>query len=118
MQISDLENEGFNVEEALEFCVDDEDIYMEVLETALEEGREKVPLFVELMANKDFDRYIIEAHGLKNAAKQIGCDNLSEIAKTSEFAGKAGEFDKLIANHQPLLAEYERVLDVMSQLFE
>lgn len=117
MQISDLESEGFNLAEALEFCADDEEIYLEVLETALEEGREKIPLFKELMESKDFDRYIIEAHGLKNAARQVGCDNLSEIAKKSELSGKAGDFDTMVANHETLLSEYERVLDVMAKLF-
>lgn len=117
MTISDLSSKGFNVEEAMEFCVDDEEIYLEVLETALEEGKEKVPLFKELLVNKDFDRYIIEAHGLKNAAKQIGCDNLSEIAKTSELSGKAGDIDAMVANHDALLEEYERVLEVIEQLF-
>jgi HPt (histidine-containing phosphotransfer) domain-containing protein len=117
MLISELGDYGFNLSEAMELCADDEDIYKEVLETALEEGREKIPFLEELMTAKDYDRYIIEAHGLKNAARQIGCDNLSEIAKTSELAGKAGEIDKMIANHETLLAEYKRVVDVMAQLF-
>ena len=74
MQISDLQDYGFNLEEAMELCIGDEEIYLEVLDTALEEGEEKIPLLKDLMANGDFDRYIIEAHGLKNAAKQIGAD--------------------------------------------
>lgn len=117
MQISDLEQYGFNLAEAMELCVDDEDIYREVLETALEEGREKIPFMQELMDKKDFDRYIIEAHGLKNAARQIGCDNLSEMAKDSELSGKAGNLDKVVSNHEALMAEYQRVVDVMAQLF-
>ena len=118
MLISELANYDFNLSEALEFCADDEDIYKEVLETALEEGREKIPFMNDLMSGKDFDRYIIEAHGLKNAARQIGCDRLSDMAKESELAGKAGDIDKMVSNHEALMTEYNRVVDVMAKLFD
>ena len=118
MQISDLAAYGFNIAEGLELCADDEDIYKEVLETALEEGREKLPLFEELIKNGDYDRYIIEAHGLKNAARQIGCDKLSDMAKESELTGKAGDMGAVVANHPALMAEYKRVIDAMAKLFE
>lgn len=118
MQISDLENYGFNTAEGLELCVDDEEIYMEVLETALEEGKEKIPFIDELMKEKNYERYIIEVHGLKNAAKQIGCDKLSEMAKDSELSGKAGKFDYIESKHEELMDEYRRVVAVMSRLFE
>ena len=118
MLVSELANYGFNLSEAMELCADDEDIYKEVLETALEEGREKIPFINELMAGKDFDRYIIEAHGLKNAARQIGCDKLSDIAKESELTGKAGDMGAVVANHPALIEEYKRVIDAMALLFE
>lgn len=117
MQISDLAQYGFNLDEAMELCIGDEDIYREVLETALEEGREKVPLMKELMENGDFDRYIIEAHGLKNAAKQIGADDLSEMAKSLELEGKAGHFDFVKDNHEKLVNKYQEVVDLLAQLF-
>ena len=118
MEIRDLENYGFNIAEGLELCADDEDIYKEVLETALEEGREKIPFIAELMEKKDYERYIIEVHGLKNAARQIGCDKLSDMSKTSELAGKAGDFATVDANHEAILEEYRRVTDAIAMLFE
>ena len=116
MQLSDLEKFGFNVSEALELCVGDEDIYREVLKTAYEEGREKLPLFKDLMEKEDFNRYIIEAHGLKNAAKQIGALELSEIAKASELEGKAGHIDFLKENHEKLMSKYAEVVDILAKL--
>ena len=117
MQIQDLKNYGFDVEEAMELCINDEDIYREVLETALEEGREKVVLFEELFEKGDFDRYTIESHGLKNAARQIGAIELSEIAKASELDGKAGNLDAVKARHEQLLSKYKEILDAIAQLF-
>lgn len=117
MEIRDLAEKGFNLEEAMELCINDEDIYREVLETALEEGREKVPFMKEIFESGDFDRYIIEAHGLKNAAKQIGADELSEVAKASELAGKAGDMDFVKGNHDKLITMYQDMLDILSELF-
>ena len=117
MQIKDLAGHGFDLEEAMELCIGDEEIYKEVLETALEEGREKIPLLKNLMETEDYERYIIEAHGLKNAAKQIGAVNLSEIAKKSELEGKAGHIGFMKENHERLLSEYSKVVEVLQELF-
>lgn len=117
MVIQDLANHGFNLEEAMELCIGDEDIYKEVLETALEEGNEKIPYMKKLMEDGDMERYIIEAHGLKNAAKQIGADGLSEMAKASELEGKAGHIDFVKENHEKLMGAYQGVVDVLSELF-
>lgn len=115
MNIDLLKANGFNVAEALELCVDDEEIYAEVLDTALEEGREKLVLFEELMSADDMSRYTIEAHGLKNAAKQIGADELSELAKASEFDGKEGRISDLKARHSLLMEKYRKVCDVVEE---
>lgn len=117
MQISDLANYGFDVEAAMELCINDEDIYREVLEAFLEEGREKLPLFDELIVNNDMDRYIIEAHGLKNAAKQVGAEELSEEAKDSELSGKEGKLDYVKEKNDKLVSLYKETLDVIEQLF-
>ena len=117
MELSDLERFGFNLSEAMELCVDDEEILREVLETALEEGREKIPFLNQLMETKDYDRYVVEVHGLKNAAKQIGLDDLSEMAKASEFDGKDGKFDDMVGRHADLVALYEKYMKVLEELF-
>ncbi|MCQ2524093.1 MAG: Hpt domain-containing protein [Lachnospiraceae bacterium] len=117
MQVSDLTNYGFDVASAMELCIDDEEIYKEVLEAFLEEGREKIPLFNELIANNDTDRYIIEVHGLKNAAKQVGATKLSDEAKDSELSGKEGKLDYIKEKNPMLVNLYQETLDVIAQLF-
>ena len=117
MTIKDLENYGINLDEAMELCIGDEDIYKEVLETFMEEGREKLVLMEDLMNAKDVERYIIEAHGLKNAAKQIGADELSAMSKDSEFDGKEGRPDSMFERHSLLMEKYRSIVDVISQLF-
>ena len=40
----DLTIKGFDVDEGIRLCGDDEEIYMEVLWAAMEEGKQKIPL--------------------------------------------------------------------------
>ncbi len=114
--VYDLANHGFDVEAGIAMCADDEDIYLEVLEAALEEGREKIPFIRECYDSKDFERYCIEVHGLKNAAKSIGAQHLSDLAKVQEFAVKENTLDKVHEGVDELLAQYRDVVDALEEL--
>lgn len=116
--IDDLEKRGFQIDEGIAMCAGDEDIYMEVLEAALEEGREKIPLIRELYETKDYERYCIEVHGLKNAMKTIGAEKLSTAAKIQEFAVKENELQLVEDGVEALLREYQQVVDALEELFE
>ena len=114
--IDDLGNRGFDVEEGIAMCAGDEEIYMEVLEAALEEGREKLPLIREYYEQKDFERYCIEMHGLKNAMKSIGANKLSEAAKEQEFAVKENNLQLVDDRVEDVLAQYRDIVDVLEEL--
>ncbi len=114
--ISDLEKRGFDVEEGIVMCAGDEEIYLEVLDAALEEGREKLPLIRECYERKDYERYCIEMHGLKNAMKSIGVGKLSEAAREQEMAVKEKRFDLVDENVEDVLAQYRDVIDVLNEL--
>lgn len=114
--IDDLEKRGFDVEEGIAMCAGDEEIYLEVLEAALEEGKEKLPLIKECYERKDFDRYCIEMHGLKNAMKSIGAGFLSEAAKEQEFAVKENNLRVVDEGVENVLAQYRDVIDALEEL--
>lgn len=114
--IDDLGNRGFEVEEGIAMCAGDEEIYMEVLEAALEEGQEKLPLIREYYEQKDFERYCIEMHGLKNAMKSIGANKLSEAAKEQEFAVKENNLQLVDEHVEDVLAQYQDIVDVLEEL--
>lgn len=118
MTVYDLRDRGFDVDSALSLCVESEDIYKEVLETALEEGLEKIPFIRECAEKEDFKRYCIEVHGLKNAARQIGAVELSDMSFEHEKAAKAENYDFIKENYEKLLAFYQETLDVLKELFE
>ncbi len=114
--IEDLTGRGFDVEEGIAMCAGDEEIYVEVLEAALEEGKEKLPLLKDCYERKDFERYGIEMHGLKNAMKSIGALQLSEAAKEQEFAVKENNLQLVDEKVESVLAQYRDVVDALEEL--
>lgn len=114
--IYDLEKRGFDVEEGIAMCAGDEEIYVEVLDAALEEGREKIPLIRECYAQKDYERYCIEMHGLKNAMKSIGASCLSDAARDQEMAVKANNLHLVDEGVDTVLDQYQSVVDALEEL--
>lgn len=114
--IADLADRGFVVEDGIEMCAGDEELYLEVLEEALEEGEEKIPLIRRLYEQRDYEQYLIEVHGLKNAMRSIGANHLSEAAKIQEFAVKEQTYEKIDENVEALLMEYRAVVDALKEL--
>lgn len=114
--IDDLEKRGFDVEEGIVMCAGDEEIYLEVLDAALEEGREKLPFIRECYERKDFERYCIEMHGLKNAMRSIGASQLSEAAKEQELAVKENNLQLVDEKVEDVLVQYQGVIDVLEEL--
>lgn len=116
MTVYDLRERGFDVDSALELCVGSEEIYLEVLETALEEGLEKIPFIKECVEKEDFKRYGIEVHGLKNAARQIGANELSDLAFEQEKAAKADNYEYIKGTYEALLTHYQKTMGVLKEL--
>ncbi len=116
--IADLSDYGFNVDSGIAMCGEDEEIYLDVLAAALEEGEEKIPLIRQLYENKDYERYCIEVHGLKNAARSIGADHLSDAAKVQEFAVKENTLEKIDEGIDALLEEYRTIVNALHELLD
>jgi HPt (histidine-containing phosphotransfer) domain-containing protein len=58
-------------------------------------------------AERDFKNYEILVHALKSTSKMIGAMGLSELAASLEKAGNEGNGDKIRAEHEHFLADYE-----------
>lgn len=113
-----LAQKGFSIGTALEICADDTGLYMEVLETALEEGRRKYVIITESLAEEDYERYHVEVHALKNSARAIGAMELSELALEQEKAAKRQDYEAIGNGSSGLLAVYREVLEVLEELLD
>ncbi|MBR4344390.1 MAG: response regulator [Lachnospiraceae bacterium] len=104
--ISGLTEIGLDVKRALEYCMQDESFYAEIIHdfvSSTENNRAEMSGYLE---KKDFKNFGIKAHALKGLARTIGADELSEKAKALEMAAKAGDGAFIEENGQNLLEAY------------
>ena len=107
--------EGFdflNTEMGLEYCADDEEIYLEVLEGYVEEDRNEE---IEALFNaENWPEYRVVVHAIKSTSLTIGAEELSEKAKALEMAAAEGNGDFVKANHQEMIDMYKDILSKIS----
>lgn len=105
-----LKNKGYAVEEALRYCAGSEQIYKEVLHTALVEGKQKRVLLDECIKNQDLARYGIEVHGIGNVAKTIGALDFYKEARLQNERIRAGAYEEVAKGHLSFQKAYEKML--------
>ena len=102
---------GIDTAQGMGFCMEDEDIYREILEEYL--NSEKTQLLEECFVNKNWKDYKVYIHAVKSTSKTIGANKISDMALNLEMACKEGREDYLVANHSECMAEFKRTLDVV-----
>lgn len=95
---------------AMAYCADDEEIFVEVLEAYLEQGDEYKEKLAAYREAKDWKNYAIIAHAIKSTSMTIGAQELSELAKSHEFAGKADDENTINATYDRFISLYDEVL--------
>ena len=110
-----LENNGFLVDEGLHYCAGVERIYREVLDSAAQEGEEKIPILDQCMEEQDFHRYQIEIHGIKNVAQTIGDARLFEAASARNDALKAGKYEEAVKGHNAFRKLYQEEIALIQE---
>ena len=98
----------------LEFCAD-QDLYMEMLGSFVEEYEETKANIEETYASKDWATYAVRVHGLKSASKMIGAMPLADKAYELEMAGKESNEALIQEKTQALLDFYKETVDVICQ---
>ncbi len=69
------------------------------------ENKAKIQKFYD---EKDWKNYVILVHGLKSSMKSVGIMKLSNMCLELELAGKEQRIDFILANHDAMMAEYDR----------
>ena len=71
---------------------------------------------MEAYRNKDLKNYEIRVHALKSTSKTIGAHELSEKAKTLEYAAKEGNTALLEAENDGMLKAYEELVKNIEEI--
>ena len=105
-----------NKEMGLEFCMDDEEFYVEMLETYLEDSAEVVEFMKDAYANDDLGLYATKVHALKSTSKTIGAESLAELALELETAAKGNDLDTVKAKHDNCMTLYGDVVNAVREM--
>ena len=111
---NDLSMEGIDTMLGLSYSGGERSDYIEIVQIYYKSGVKKLQEIRDTYREKDWKNYTILVHSLKSMSMGIGAVALSELAKELEAAGKAEREDVILKKTDAMLAEYERVLSVIS----
>ncbi|MBO6162092.1 MAG: Hpt domain-containing protein, partial [Eubacterium sp.] len=111
---------GFNIEEAHSFTMEDDEFYMELLETYISGAEEKRNNIKKFYDEENWKDYQIAVHGLKSSSRTLGADQLADLAYAQELAAKAlqdgsGTEDAIRGGIEELLRVYNDTVEVIQQ---
>lgn len=101
-----LEQEGLNTQKGIMYCGGEEP-YIEILQSFCEDSRETYQSVQELFENEDWENYTIMVHGIKSAMGSIGAEDIQELARQLEFAGKENKIEFILQENSNLLTSYK-----------
>lgn len=110
-----LEAGGINTQSGLSYCQNDMEFYLELLEGFAQDAPRKEKGMDDFFKQGDFDNYRIIVHALKSAAKTVGADVLSEMARNAEDAAKNHDAGYIEEHQEGLLAKYREVVQCISE---
>ena len=113
--IEALSKNGINTENGLRNCAEDRELYIEILDSFIEEQPENSSKIRKDFETKNINDYRIRVHSLKSNAKTIGADELSEKALAQEMAAKQEDMAAIEAGVDELLKMYKQVADVIAK---
>lgn len=102
---STLKIEGLNIEYALRL-LGSEKLFLSILKEYYFAIDQKYFTIKSLFQNENWKDYTIEVHALKSISRQIGAEQLSDLAKELEAAGKRNDIDFIRENTERMLSIY------------
>ena len=102
-----------NVEEGLEYSMDSEEFYIEILQTYLEETADEIKQMDEHLATGNMEEYATLVHALKSSSRLIGAASLGEEAYALELKSKEGDVEFVRNRHDHLKQHTEKVFEAI-----
>lgn len=112
----DFEDLQIDIKQGITYCGTKED-YIDILRLQYEDSQENRNKIIDFYNKEDWDNYVIFVHGIKSSMKSIGINKLSDMCKELEYAGKEKRIDFIKENHDKMIQEYDKVMDVLGHNF-
>ena len=104
---------GADVKKGMNFCMNEESIYKEVLYEYASEADERYGFMEKYYNEKDWKNYSVYVHSLKSSSKTIGVMDLYEMAANLEKASKENDSETIERNHAKAMTRYRKIVDVI-----
>lgn len=105
--------EELNVQDGLEYSMDNVDFYKEILETYMEETTDQIKQMDMYLDSDNMPEYATLVHAVKSGSRLIGASKLGEEAFTLEQKSKEGDAAFVHANHDSLKAHVDVVFEAI-----
>ncbi len=100
---------------AMKYCNNDDSFYEMICGIYVDDHDENVAKINEKYAASDWKEYGVLLHALKSNSRNIGADNLSELAKRMEYASNEGNETFIREHHEEVLKGYELVVNKLKK---
>ena len=90
---------GLDVEQGLKNCMDDESLYLSIIEMYINQLQENLPELEELFNTSDWAAYGRTCHAIKGASASVGACQIQEFSARMEAAGKSSDAHLLTEQH-------------------
>ncbi|MGN0651282.1 MAG: PocR ligand-binding domain-containing protein [Oscillospiraceae bacterium] len=108
--------EGLNTEKAIQL-LGNQTLFMQVLKEYYLSIDSRAQTLTKMLESGDIGGYTIDVHSLKSTSRQIGAEELGELAFELEKAGKANDERFIRKHHGELLEKCAAVRDILKNVF-
>lgn len=114
LKASDIKE--LNIDHALSL-LKSEKLFWNVLKEYYNNVDKKSSAILEHKAAEKWRDYTIEVHALKSASRQIGADDIADVAAEMEKAGNEGNIDLINEKTDGLIEDYLKLRDALKKYF-
>ncbi len=93
----------FDIDQGMEYAVDDEEFYLETLHIYMDETAESEMLLREYLEEENMKEYEVLVHALKSNSRMVGAVAVSELALELEHQSRDGNLEFVQAHHEELM---------------
>ncbi len=118
IQIMDENKDILDIDQGMEYALDDKEFYIETLQIYLEETNKNKGLMDKYLETGEIKDYAILAHSLKSSSRLVGAVSLSESAERMELEAKADNLQYVKDNHLLLMMLLQQVHSAINTYLE
>jgi HPt (histidine-containing phosphotransfer) domain-containing protein len=113
-----LRDGGITVENGLDYCMGDRELYKEVLVEYALDGEIKKTELEGYMGDRSWDDFRIRVHAVKSSSKTIGAEKLFRSAEMLEEASGDHKEETIMLLYPEFLSEYNRVTELIRSIYD